>query len=851
MGGVVVDFVHGHVRWCSLFFALFASTVGRAADDVAPPEVLKRVEATLPVDAPPPLKDHVLLEFTVNLEGLPVDIAVIESAGPLWDTASTTALNQWVFKPATHDGAPVASRIRLSFTMPSVLLAKPDAGAEASDVTDGGSTPLAIISGDEVEAHPRHDLNTTVWGRGVPKSRGAADHSIELGALKTVPRKSAADYLKLAPGILLTNEGGEGHPDRIFLRGFDAREGQDIELTVDGVPINDSGNLHGNGYADLGFLIPELVEGLRVLEGPLDPRQGNYAVAGSADYQMGLTERGLLAKASYGSFDTMRLLGMWGPPGASSRTFGGVQLFRTSGFGQNREAQNAKVMAQYEGRLSDDTSFRLGAFGYGTQFRSAGVLRQDDFASGKVGFFDTSDARQGGDAARAQVHVDLHGHGRAFSHDQTAFAIYRSTRILENFTGFLSDTQLPQQNPHGQRGDLFDRDTTTVTVGARGAARWRAKLFNRNQDIELGYFGRFDIVKGVQTRLLDASNTPYKRDLDLESKLSDVGAYADVHFSPVWWLTLRGGMRAELLTYNVLNLCAQQEVRRPSANTPPGDESCLSQRDFGLYREPTERSSTSGAAAMPRGTLLLGPFSDVTFSAAAGTGIRSIDPQYIAQNLKAPFASIFSWEGGAQWQHHFEVIDANVHTSVFGTRVDKDFVFNAQEGRGIIGGSTSRLGAVVAARGRGEFFDVAGHLTWVRSQFDDTGLLVPYVPDFVARLDASAFGAIPWVAPEGIPFKGRLGLGFTYVGRRALPLGQRSDIIAVLDMNAELSWRGWSAGISVTNLLNQLYRQTELNYASDFHTSGSLPSLVPTRHFVAGAPRAVLLTLGMHLGGDS
>ena len=47
------------------------------------------------------------------------------------------------------------------------------------------------------------------------------------------------------------------------------------------MPINESGNLHGNGYADTHFIIPELVQSLRVVEGPFDPRQGNYAVAGS------------------------------------------------------------------------------------------------------------------------------------------------------------------------------------------------------------------------------------------------------------------------------------------------------------------------------------------------------------------------------------------------------------------------------------------------------------------------------------------------------------------------------------------------------------------------------------------
>ena len=824
-----------------------------AGEDVAPPTVLTKVEATLPVDAAPPEQDHVLLEFTVGIDGKPGDIRVIESAGKAWDQASIDALAKWAFNPATHEGTPVAVRTRLSFNMPAALLQPPDAGLEQEAVVVDAGTGVPAITLENVDAgHPRHELSTIVTGRSQPRSRGASDFNIEVGQLAVVPRKSAAEFLKLAPGILLTNEGGEGHPERIFLRGFDAREGQDLELSVDGVPINDSGNLHGNGYADLGFLIPELVSNLRVLEGPLDPRQGNYAVAGSADYQLGLEDRGITIKGGYGSFDTMRLVALWGPPGESTRTFGGVQLFRTAGFGQNRSAQNAKVMAQYEGSLSDSTSFRVGAYGYGTMFRSAGVLREDDFASGRVGFYDSYDTRQGGDALRAQVHFDLHGHNGDFSHDQTAFFIFRSTRIMENFTGFVSDPQLAQQTPHGQRGDLLDRDSTNFTAGARGAARWRTTVFQRRQELEVGYFARFDAVTGMQTRLLAGSTTPYLRDYDLDSKLFDVGLYADANLSPVWWLTLRGGVRGEVLTYNVQDNCAQREVRRPSLTNPPGDESCLSQRDLGLYRDPTERHSTAGAALMPRGTLLVGPFAGVTFSGALGTGIRSIDPQFISQNLETPFASIFAWEGGASFQHRFENgLDASARAVVFGTRVDKDLIFNAQEGRGTIGGSTSRLGGLVAARARYDFFDLAGNMTWVESKFDDTGLLVPYVPDFVARLDAGVFHALPYLGPLDSPIKGRAGLGITYVGRRALPFGQRSDTIFVIDASAELAWKVVSVGFSVTNLLNNQYRQVELNYASDFQTSGSLPSLVPARHFAAGAPRAFMLTVGLHFGGES
>ena len=159
------------------------------AGDVVPPEVITRVEAALPKDAPPPTQDHVLLEFTVGTDGVPSDILVIESAGAAWDRASTQALSAWRFKPATHEGVPVASRTRLSFNMPVELMARPDAGPpplepDAGDVEDAGVTAPAISPTEADAGHPLHEFSTTVLGRGIPRSRGAADFTIEVGALQ-------------------------------------------------------------------------------------------------------------------------------------------------------------------------------------------------------------------------------------------------------------------------------------------------------------------------------------------------------------------------------------------------------------------------------------------------------------------------------------------------------------------------------------------------------------------------------------------------------------------------------------------------------------------------------------------
>ena len=94
---------------------------------------------------------------------------------------------------------------------------------------------------------------------------------------------------------------------------------------------------------------------------------------------------------------------------------------------------------------------------------------------------------------------------------------------------------------------------------------------------------------------------------------------------------------------------------------------------------------------------------------------------------------------------------------------------------------------------------------------------------------------------------GTFGLGVTYVGRRALPFGQRSDTIFTVDSLVSLGWRNYTLGVSVQNLLDRQYRLGEFNYASDFRLGSPLPALVPARHFSAGAPRTVLFTLEVTL----
>ncbi|MGD0675783.1 MAG: TonB family protein [Polyangiaceae bacterium] len=852
------------------------------ADAVTPPSVIDHVDPVYPASA---LKERkhvdVILTVTVDADGHVSKITVAQSGGADLDEAAIVAARRWTFVPAMRDGKPLASRIKLPFHFappepppemvetpqpegqlpvhPAVPAASassaasapsgPPAASARSASTAPSGTPAPENGPTPSSTAPEAEVN--VFGRLQPRTRGAADYQVTLGELKAIPRTNASDALKLAPGFLLTNEGGSGHAEQVFLRGFDAHEGQDLEFSVDGVPINDAGNYHGNGYADTHFIIPELIHSIRVLEGPYAPQQGDFAVAGSADYQLGLDRRGLSAEYTIGSYNTQRLLLLWGPNDSSTGTFAGAEYYTTDGFGTNRQAKRGTAIGQYELSLGANGLLRINATAYVTEYNSAGVVREDDYESGHVGFYGTEDPNQvGNTASRASIAATYENHFGQMDVSQQFFVIDRTMRLLEDWTGFLNDVQLPTQSLHPQRGDMIDFHFDEVTIGGRGFARWHGEALGLRQEFEGGYFARVDQTTSTQYRDMNANGDPYMTDADLTSTLGDIGVYVDgnVHFLP--WLGLRGGVRTDMFLFDVLNQCAvnaQEGVDSPSKQYLEVDQPCLSELEHGVYREPIGRSTTGAGAIMPRGTLVLGPFDHFEFSLSAGNGVRSVDPSYVAQGLLTPFVNVQSRDLGVSYVEQLGEMNLAAKSTFFQTHSDQDLLFDPSQGRTTLATGSTRTGWAGSARALGAFYDVAANATFVKATFDDTHLLVPYVPDIVLRADAAVFHRLPWTLVQR-PILATLGYGVSYVGRRPLPYGELSDVIFVSDASASIRWSIWTVRVAAQNLFNAKYKLGEYNYASDFHSQPE-PTLAPERSFTAGAPQTIMLSLSATLGG--
>src|SRR5262249_26574079 len=147
------------------------------------------------------------------------------------------------------------------------------------------------------------------------------------------------------------------------------------------------------------------------------------------------------------------------------------------------------------------------------------------------------------------------------------------------------------------------------------------KVLDLTQKIEFGYFGRIDRTSSQQYRIEAATQHPYVKEADNDATLADIGLYAalDARLAP--WAAVRGGVRTDLFTYDVIDNCAGADGAHGAGVNPPGDASCLSQEAFGHSREPVQRATTSGSVVLPRASLVLGPWADLSPSLSVGDGV--------------------------------------------------------------------------------------------------------------------------------------------------------------------------------------------------------------------------------------
>jgi outer membrane receptor protein involved in Fe transport len=169
-----------------------------------------------------------------------------------------------------------------------------------------------------VEVVPRDQSNGHAYdaGGGAGPTSAALSETIRDGDLRLRPSATPEDILRVVPGLVIAQHQGGGKADQLFLRGFDADHGTDVALSIDGIPINLPSHAHGQGYADLNFLIPETVDRVDVTKGPYFVETGDFATAGAVNLR---TRRSFQESEVQGATAPSRAGGSWASPASARR----------------------------------------------------------------------------------------------------------------------------------------------------------------------------------------------------------------------------------------------------------------------------------------------------------------------------------------------------------------------------------------------------------------------------------------------------------------------------------------------------------------------------------------------------
>ncbi len=845
--------------WCTLLCLgplrpIDAAGADVPAEELTPPQVVSSVEAVYPLSELAARREGTaVLWVTIDETGKAAAVEIAESAGEAFDHAALEAARRWTFIPARRGDTPIASRVQIPFrfVFPDAPPARPDAGAASAEplvqrapAADAGTEGIDA-GGPALESAEPYvpELATVVRGRHAAPPRATSDFVLEREVLAAAPHRSAGELLGSAPGVYISAPEGDAVGHEIYLRGFDADHGQDIALSVGPVPVNQPSHIHGQGYSDLNFVIPETVRSLRVTEGVYDPRQGDFAVAGSVHFDLGVAERGYHGKVSYGSFGQFRALLMWAPKNEPDETFGAFSFQRTDGFGQNRGSQSASAMGQYAFHVPGGFDGLVHVAAYGARANLAGVLRRDDVQAGRVDFYgtypDPTATAQSAFTSRYQAAVtfDRAHEGGARTHIGL-WGLFATFRGRFNFTGYLERSR---ENPEWiGRGDLIEQSNRDVGVGV--------SLFHRTQRVrpfswldgrlELGVTARTDFIEQAQNLLRAPQNETWDRRVDATLQVSDVGAYADVDGRLGPYFHLRAGVRADVLHFDVDDRLG---------NFIP---SFQRQSYIVGYRR-----TALGIAAGPRATLEFEPVSWLQALASYGEGFRSPQALQLEEGENAPFTKVRALEAGLRLKPGEGL---SISAAGYFTELSNDLAFDPRQGRLERIGPTRRVGAaahVLAKPARWLIASVSA--TYVNATLTappaataenptppyQPGQLLPYVPPWVVRADAAV---TPEVTVKEQHFDTRVGLGLTYLSPRPLPYGQFAAPVFLVDAAASARWRFFEVGVEIFNLFNQRYAASEYSFVSDWGNREA-PSLVPARHFAAGAPFSVLGHVAVHL----
>ncbi|WP_026209662.1 TonB-dependent receptor [Cytophaga aurantiaca] len=231
---------------------------------------------------------------------------------------------------------------------------------------------------------------------------------------KLRPINTTQDLLRMVPGLFIAQHAGGGKAEQLFLRGFDVDHGTDVAISVDNMPVNMVSHAHGQGYADLHFVIPETVDNIQFNKGCFQANTGDFNTAGAVKFQTKNFIPENKVKIEAGRFNTYRallLLNLFPAKDSVERKhslYVASEAFYSKGFFENPQHFNRfNVFVKYHGILSRNTFLTASLSTFGSRWDASGQIPQRAVNDGSIGWFGSIDNSEGGNTSRSNANIQL------------------------------------------------------------------------------------------------------------------------------------------------------------------------------------------------------------------------------------------------------------------------------------------------------------------------------------------------------------------------------------------------------------------------------------------------------------
>ncbi len=318
--------------------------------------------------------------------------------------------------------------------------------------------------------------------------------------VKNTPVKSSQEILRKVPGLIIGQHAGGGKAEQLFLRGFDIDHGTDVALSVDGLPVNMPSHAHGQGYADLHFVIPETINNIDFGKGPYYADKGNFNTAGYVELKTKKRIDENLISIESGQFNTLRGVSLFKllDTENSSAYFASEGVLTDGFFDASQNFNRFNVLTRYNYNNYIDQELTVSLSHFQSKWDASGQIPTRAVESGLIGRFGALDDTEGGETSRSNLLIN---HVKKLDDNQrlksNAYISKYDFLLYSNFTFFLES--LNGDRPNGFNDQIRQSESRTI-IGADTDYQYSFDIEEHGVQFKLnaGLGFRYDDVNDVE-----------------------------------------------------------------------------------------------------------------------------------------------------------------------------------------------------------------------------------------------------------------------------------------------------------------------------------------------------------------